>query len=272
MGGTAETFQIPLEIAEMYESAFVPRLFGEWAELLVETVELTPGRRVIDVACGTGVVTRAAQERVGGRGAVVGLDVNESMLTVARRLRPEIDWRQGDATQLPFPDAEFDVALCQSGLMFFPDPAAALREMARVVKPTGTVAVQVWDRLDDQPAYRPFTAVAARHAGPEAVDLLGTYFVHGDLDNLGRLFADAGLEVSRIRTETSVMRFSSIDEFVNVEVGSTPLIQRLSEDALDRILEESRRVLGSFRTDDGVVGIPIRGLIVLARLRSPGCS
>lgn len=267
MTGTAETFQIPPEIAEMYEAAFVPRLFGRWAELVVETAGLAPGQRVLDVACGTGVVARVAAERLGEQVSVVGLDLNEAMLAVARRLRPDLEWRQGDAAQLPFPDGAFDVVLCQSGLMFFPDPVAALREMARVVTPTGTVAVQVWDRLDAQPAYRPFTDVAARHAGPEAVDLLGTYFVHGDLDHLARLFAAAGLDVSEIRTETSVMRFSSIDEFVNVEVGSTPLVERLSDDVLGRILEESREVLASFGIEAGAVGIPITGHIVTARKR-----
>jgi ubiquinone/menaquinone biosynthesis C-methylase UbiE len=152
--GATETFQISVEAAEMYEAELVPALFEEWASHLVEAAGVLPGQRVLDVACGTGVVTRAAAERVGETGKVVGLDLNEAMLTVARRLRPDLDWRQGDAAELPFSDSSFDVVLCQSGLMFFPDVAKTLREMARVVTDQGIVAVQVWDRRESQPAMR----------------------------------------------------------------------------------------------------------------------
>ena len=137
----------------MYESQFVPALFAEWAPHLVEAGGVAPGQAVLDVACGTGVVARAAADRMGGLGRVVGLDLNEGMLTVAGRLRPDIEWRQGDAAALPFAPGSFDVVLCQSALMFFPDRAGALREMARVVTAGGTVAVQVWDQLEAQEGY-----------------------------------------------------------------------------------------------------------------------
>lgn len=169
---TTETFQIPIEAAEAYEARFVPALFGEWAPRVVEAAGVAPRHRVLDVACGTGVVARAAWARLGGRGAVVGVDVNEAMLTVARRLEPAVDWRRGDAAALPCDAAAFDAVLCQSALMFFPDRTAALGEMARVCAPGGTVAVQVWSGLDEQPAYGPLVEVAARHAGREAVQML----------------------------------------------------------------------------------------------------
>ena len=263
MTGTTETFQLSLEAAESYESAFVPALFGEWAGYLVEDAGLTPGRRVLDVACGTGIVARTAADRLGPQLTVVGLDLNEAMLTVARRLRPDIEWRQGDAAQLPFDDGSFDVVLCQSGLMFFPDVPQALREMARVVAPGGTVVAQVWDRREAQPAYAPFIEVAARHAGPEAIDLLSTYFSRGDLDELATLLAAAGLEVTATRTRETTLRFGSVDEFVMTEVNSTPLAERLSEETLGRILEDSREALSSFLTSDGAE-IPIRGHVARA--------
>ncbi|MBI3970091.1 MAG: methyltransferase domain-containing protein, partial [Chloroflexi bacterium] len=131
-------------------------------------------------------------DRMGGSGKVVGVDLNPAMLAVARRLRPDIEWRQADAAALPFADGSFDAVLCQSALMFFPDVAQALREMARVVTAGGSVAVQVWGRLETQPGYGPFVDVAARHAGPEAVHLLGAYWVLGDRDALTALFEAAG--------------------------------------------------------------------------------
>lgn len=264
---STEAFQIPLEAAEAYESAFVPRLFGEWAGWLVEAADVAPGQSVLDVACGTGVVARAAADRMKQRGTVVGLDLNEAMLTVARRLRPELEWRQGDAAQLPFAEGSFDVVLCQSGLMFFPDVPQALREMARVVTDDGTVAVQVWDRRESQPGYRPLIEVAARHAGPDAINLLSTYFVLGDLDGFAGIAASAGLEVTATQTRTSTMRFTSVDELVAVEVQSTPLGERLSEEALRRIVGDAREALAPFATDDGRLDMPIRGHVILARKR-----
>ena len=265
MASSVETFQISLDAAEAYEAKFVPALFAEWAPYLVEAAGVVPGQAVLDVACGTGIVAREAADRMGGPGNVVGLDLNEAMLAVARRLRSDIEWRQGDAAALPVPDAAFDVVLCQSALMFFPDRAQALREMARVTRPGGTVAVQVWGSLDSQPAYGPFVAVAARHAGSDAINLLGTYWVLGDLDLVSALFEAAGLEMTGTHTRLGTARFESIDQLVRTEVESTPLIERISDDVYRRILEDSREALRSFRTAPGAAEIPILGHLITAR-------
>jgi SAM-dependent methyltransferase len=267
MTGSVETFQVSVGQAEAYEAKFVPALFGEWAPHLVEAAGVAPGQAVLDVACGTGVVAREAADRMGGRGRVVGFDLNEGMLAVARRLRPDIDWQQGDAAELPFPDDSFDVVLCQASLMFFPDRAQALREMARVARAGGTVGVQVWGSLESQPGYGPFVEAAARHVGPEAIDLLGSYWVLGDLELVAALFEATGLEVTATRTRLGTARFGSIDELVKTEVESTPLIERIDDDVYGRILEDSRAALGRFCTDDGKAEIPIEGHVITARKR-----
>ena len=169
---TTESFQIPIEAAELYESAFVPSFFAQWAPILCEVAGVSPGQSVLDVACGTGIVARTAADLVGADGSVVGIDLNEAMLTVARRVRPDIDWRQGDSAALPFADGSLDVSLCQMALMFFVDRHLALHEMARVVGDGGTVAVLVPSALDEQPAFQPFVELAARIAGPDAASLL----------------------------------------------------------------------------------------------------
>src|SRR5215207_6726204 len=150
--GPSESFQIPLEPAETYEAAFVPAFFAQWASMLCDAAGVAAGQRILDVACGTGIVARTAADRVGAANGV-GVDLNEAMLTVARRVRPEIDWRQGDAEALPLDDSSVDTVLCQMALMFFPDRVRALREMARVVGRGGTVGVLVPSSLDAQPAY-----------------------------------------------------------------------------------------------------------------------
>ncbi len=264
MPDTTETFQIPLEVAEAYEARFVPALFAGWAERLVDEVDIPEGARVLDVACGTGAVARVAADRAGGAGSVVGLDLNEAMLTVAKRIRPDLEWRQGDASELPFPDDSFDVVTCQAALMFVPDPEGAVREMARVVTPEGRVGVQVWDRRADQPAYDPFIDVVERRAGPEAVSLLNAYFNRGDRSMLEASFRSAGLVVDATSTESRTMRFSSIGELVAIEVQSTPLGERLSEDIVRAIVDDARVALRPFSTDGEALDVPLQGHIIIA--------
>lgn len=261
----SDDFQFSLEAAEVYEAQFVPALFGRWAPHLVRAAGVRPGQSVLDVACGTGVVAREAARLLQGRGRVVGLDVNAGMLAVARRVSPELEWVEADAVALPFPDHSFDVVLCQAGLMFVSDPGRALREMARVAAPEGTVAVQVWDELRAQTAWAPFYEVVARHAGPDAVDLISTYWRLGDLAELTEGLAAAGLQVLDTLTRADTAAFPSVDEFVSTEVDGTPLRQRLSDDAYARILEDTREALEPSRTADGRLELPMRGHIVTAR-------
>jgi ubiquinone/menaquinone biosynthesis C-methylase UbiE len=265
MQTASETFRISPAAAEIYESQFVPALFAEWAPRLTGLAGIAPGQAVLDVACGTGIVARTVADVQRGKGRVVGLDLNEAMLDVARRVRPEIDWRQGDAARLPFPDGSFDVALCQMAFMFFPDRTQVLREMARVVTASGTVAFSVPSRLESQPAYAPFVEMAARHAGPEAIGLLGTYFASGDLDELRRLIASAGLHVAAVRTHMGTVKCPSIDAFVATEVESTPLRERISDAVLTRIREGAREVLRPFIKPGGAADIPLEGHVIATR-------
>jgi ubiquinone/menaquinone biosynthesis C-methylase UbiE len=267
MQTASETFRLSAAAAELYESQFVPALFAEWAPRLVEAAGVAPGQAVLDVACGTGIVARTVADLQRGQGRVVGIDVNEAMLVVARRVRPEIDWQQGDAAKLPCPDASFDVVLCQMAFMFFPDRAQVLREMARVVVAGGAVAFSVPARLDAQPAYAPFVAMAARHAGPEATGLLSAYFASGDLDELRALAAEAGLADVTTRTHQGTVRCPSIDAFVATEVESTPLRERISDAVYARIREDAREILRPFTRPDGTAEIPLVGHVVAARRR-----
>jgi len=259
MSETIETFQIPLRIAEAYEATFVPALFAGWARDLVEAAEITAGQRVLDVACGTGIVARTAADRAGATPQMVGLDLNEAMLTVADRVRPDIEWRLGDAADLPFDDDAFDVVTCQAALMFFADRVQALREMARVVTADGTVAVHVPGRLAASDAYVALIEIAARHAGPDAVNLLSAYFALGDTGELRRLFAESGLDVVDIKTRMSTLDLGSVDQFVAAEVESTPLIERISDEVYTRIREDARVALEPFTAPSGAVAIPIEG-------------
>ena len=144
-----EAWQLTREAAELYERYVARYILAPWAPLLVDGARLAEGERVLDVACGTGVVTRAAAKRVGPSGHVVGVDLNPGMLAVARSLPAPagapIEWIERSALDLRLPDASFDAVLCQQGLQFFPDKALALRNMRRVLKHGGRLALSVWN-------------------------------------------------------------------------------------------------------------------------------
>lgn len=265
----SESFEIPVETAEMYEAAFVPAFFAQWAPILCAAAGVAPGARVLDVACGTGIVTRTAADLVDPGGTAVGVDLNAAMLTVARRVRPDVDYRPGDAAALPFPDRSFDVVVSQMALMFLPDRARALAEMARVAVDGGTVAVLVPGALDAQPAFLPFVEAAARHAGDDAMALLTTYFACGDLDALAATFTAAGLDVNEARTVAGVYRAPSVDTFVTTEVESTPLVERLDADMYGRIRADAHEVLAPFVTPTGAVEAPFESNLVVAHPRRP---
>jgi SAM-dependent methyltransferase len=262
MTGSVETFQLSVEAAEVYESSFVPALFAGWAAQLVEAAGIAPGQAVLDVACGTGIVARTAADRMGGRGRVAGLDLNEGMLTVAGRLRPDIEWHQGDAGELPFEGGSFDAVLCQSGLMFFPDRAGALREMARVATPGGTVAVQVWDRLEAQAGYGAMYDAFAEHLGPDGMVLESSYWSLGDLDLMGALFEAAGLRVTGVRTRQSTVHFGSASEAVTTEIEATPLARRIDQDTYRGLVAAASAAMRPFEVDGGRIELPIRGHLI----------
>jgi len=260
-----EAFQISAAAAEAYEAAFVPAFFAQWVPPLLDLADVGPGQRVLDVACGTGVVARGAADRTGDAGTVTGVDLNPAMLVVAGRVRPDLTWCQGDAADLPFPTGTFDAVLCQMALMFLPDRAQAVREMARVVAPGGVVAIAVPAALSEQEAFAPFVAMAARHAGPAAATLLGAYFGCGDRRGLTTLLADAGLHEIAAGTVTGRYRFPSVDAAVTTEVESTPLRSRINEDTYARIRRDACEVWAPFTTSDAALDAPFKTYLLAGR-------
>ncbi|MCI0632908.1 MAG: class I SAM-dependent methyltransferase [Actinobacteria bacterium] len=130
--------------AENYERYFVPTIGMPFAAALLDAAGLRRGERVLDIACGTGVVTRLAAERAGADGAVAGLDINPAMLAVARSVPSSgaaIEWHEANAEALPIADGSFDVVLSSLGLQFVPDKESALRGMRRVLNPDGRLAI-----------------------------------------------------------------------------------------------------------------------------------
>lgn len=261
---TPDPFQIPLAAAETYEARFVPALFAEWAPVLLDAVGLTTGQRLLDVACGTGVVARHAADRVGPGGKVVGVDLSASMLAVAGRVRPDLTWRPGDAAALPFEDHAFDHTVCQMAMMFFPDRGRAVAEMRRVTVPGGRVGLVVPARLEEQPAYRQFVEISVRHAGEDARGLLDTYFCCGDAAWLEQILREAGLSDVQVQTRTGTARFASADDLVVTEVEATPLAERLDRAAYDAIRRDVAAEMQRYVSPEGFP-IPLVGQVVTGK-------
>lgn len=261
------TLQAQVDAANAYEALFVAALFGQWAPKVADAAQIQPGQRVLDVACGTGILAREIAPRVGSVGRVVGIDPSPGMVAVAKQLAPAIEWREGVAESLPFPDQSFDAVVSQFGLMFFTDCRQALREMLRVLTPGGRLAVAVWDSLDNIPAYASEVALLERMAGRQGADALRAPFVLGDRKDLATLFSEAGVASAQVTTHRGTAQFPSIRTMVEADLrGWLPVMGViLSEDQIDLILQEARKALSSYATADGEVTFHLSAHLVTAK-------
>lgn len=237
-------------LAESYERFMVPSLFAPWATYLVQSANPQLGEHVLDVACGTGIVARKVAPYVGSRGIVIGVDVNPDMIDMARiAAEPahiDIEWHTGPAEQLPFPDENFDLILCQFGLMFFTNRHAALKEMHRVLKTDGRVVLSVWQGLDRHPFYQTLQDVSLRHFGKSSVKAV---FSLGNSDELHKLFTDSGFRQVAIEPMSLTAYFPRPEEFlaweIDINPAEAPALQNLDQEAQQAIMAAVRQDMQS---------------------------
>ena len=247
---------------ESYERYFVPTIGGPLAHDLVDEAALKPGERVLDVACGTGVVSRLAAERVGPSGSVAALDVNAAMLGVARTVpaptAPPIRWYESTAESMPLPDGAFDVVLCQLGLQFIADRVAALREMHRVAANGARVLVTVPTPTE---FFGVMDAAFARHI-PAAAEFVRAVFSLNDPDEVERLFRGAGFRDVVVRRYTRTLQLPAPRDFLWQYVQCTPLAAQLADadhallESLEREVVEGWRpwtTAGAMADDPGMI-------------------
>jgi SAM-dependent methyltransferase len=265
-----EQWQVAGSAAQVYERELVPAIFGPWAPQVVGLAAPAVGERVLDAACGTGVVARLAAERVGADGRVVGFDLNPGMLGVARRLPVggvPVGWVQATAGRLPFRDGSFEVVCCQLGLQFFPDRAAALAEMARVLVAGGRLVAMVWRSIDHSPGFAVLAQALDRHIGPAAGALMRAPFGLGDEGALRDLVAGAGFREVGIDRHAGVVRFGSARELVVAYGAGSPLARPIgaaAPDARAGLLAEVQAALDPWQGAAGLA-FPIEALLVSGR-------
>jgi ubiquinone/menaquinone biosynthesis C-methylase UbiE len=221
--------------AQLYQSFFVPTIATPVSSELLATAKLRPGERVVDVACGTGVITRAAAERVGSTGTVTGVDIAPDMLEVAKATPAAgapIAWHEADAAALPLPDASYDIALCQMGLMFVDDKPGAIAEIHRVLAPGGRIVLNTPGRI--QPLFEAMERAIVEHINPDLGAFVSAVFSMDDPTVLAGLLREAGFD--DVSSTEYVARFSLPEpaEFLWTYINLTPmgpLVARASDDA-----------------------------------------
>ena len=253
----SEQFNVTLEAAHLYERVAARHILGPWAASLVDAARVTEGERVLDLACGTGVVARLAAQRAGPRGHVIGVDLTAGMIAVARSLPvPEgapIEWLEGSALAIPLADSSVGVVLCQQGFQFFPDKPLAMREMRRVLERGGRLALSVWSGIG---IYNGAVGEAlARFAGEAvAARFCASRNVPGRQE-VEHLAGAAGFSEVRVRLNRMNIHLPALGGFVLEHLAGTPVAASLAavdDDTRENIGTSVARALRRFEDGDGV--------------------
>ena len=256
-----------VEAGRGYESLFVPALFEAWTKHLVGGAKIQAGSHVLDVACGTGVLSRAALARAGTNGRVAGADLAPGMLVAAREIEPGIDWVLCNAEALDFDDEAFDCVISQFGMMFFQDRQKSADEMFRTMRSGGSLAIAAWRSVEHNPAYSDIIAVLDEHVGTAAADALRLPFCLGNAGEVTAILEGSGFKDVSVEAITETANFPSSRQMVEAELrGWLPLFDIfLTEDQIDDVLIKSDETLGKYAGPSGEAIFPTSAHVYTAR-------
>ena len=250
-------YNISADAAKARERYSVPYFMEPWAPGLVALAALQPGERVLDLACGSGVVTRVAAQQVGPSGTVTGLDINPPMLDLARALPPPagapVTWIEASAEATGLPDASIDVILCQQGFQFFLDKAAALREMHRVLVPGGRLLFSIW--ISAGPFQIAIADALERHIGGEAAKKFRSHRIVPDADTLHRMLVDASFRDVAVRPRAMTVRVPPMESFLLAHLSGTSIaaaVAAVSDGTRAALVAHVRTALEPDTDRDGV--------------------
>jgi SAM-dependent methyltransferase len=239
-------------IPELYDTYLVPMIFEPYALDIAARLATRRPRRVLEIAAGTGVVTRSIVAALPGDVAIVATDISQPMLDRAAAIgtdRP-IEWRQADAMQLPFRDALFDAVVCQFGAMFFPDRAKAFAEARRVLAPGGTLLFNVWDRIEANEFADSVTASLAQLFPDDPPSCLSRH-PHGyhDKDTIARDLEGGGFtKPPTIETLAARSRAASANLAAMAYCQGTPLRNEIEAHGADALAKSTKACT------DGIAG------------------
>jgi len=257
-----DNWHIPGTTVEIYQDIFVPGMIIEWVPSVLALTKPQPGEQVLDVACGTGALTRVAAKAVEPGGYVTGIDINPDMLALARKLTDgqllNIEWREADAQQIPLGDAVFDIVFCQLGLMFMPDKVTALREMRRVLRPGGRIGVMVWGRIEKCPGQMAMAKTWEKLFGADQA--AGFYRQHSvsNPEEVRSYLEAAGFREIDVQRVIGAMRFPSPENLVRSygALGHFDADEKNQAEAIRAVTE----MLQAYMNSDGLV-YPIEAVL-----------
>ena len=264
---TSNDWQVPGSGPEIYEMVFVPAMMGEWAPRVMALANPQPGERVLDVACGTGALTRAVAKSIGPNGRVVGLDLSSEMLAVGCKITLDpssaapIEWREGDVSAIPIENETFDIVFCNFGLMFFPDRVAALKEMRRVLKPNGRLALAVWGSISKCPGQMAMKESWERHFTDHA-GLFDAQHSLSDPETVLLLLQEAGFKDISVQPVMGVVRLASPGHLAR-SYGAMAGIQA-DETTRTEVIDDISAALQSYAGAEGLE-YPIEAILASAR-------
>ena len=259
----------------VYDRELVPWLFEHWGEPMVDLVAPVPSSRIVDLACGSGLIVRHLLGRLDDSGTVHGVDIDSAMLTYASATVDDrrVSWHQSDAARLPFENNSVDRVSCHQGLQFFPDRLAALAEVRRVLKPGGGLAVATWGRLGDNPWPNALSRAVGRLLGEDAAAGMSVVCDLGDPLEVGELLREAGFEEIRVEQQERMASHSDVRVAVAGQLSALP-----SGSAIDELSAERRAELIELMCEllddhvDTAGGLSVRSTSNFACGLSPGSS
>ena len=268
----AETHRFDGSIPEMYDRALGPLLFEPYARDLAGRIPTGTSGRWLEIAAGTGRVTRHLRGRLRKDATLVATDAAEAMIEKGRSLLHEDDqlsWRVADATALPFPDRSFDGIVCQFGLMFFPDKPAAAREMRRVLDTGGRVLLNVWDRIEANPMFLLTDGLVSSRFASDPPPFYKIPFSYPDPLVLRQLFVDAGFEDVSVHTVSITGESPSAAEAASGVIRGNPIVNDLKERGVGDVTEIEAAVATALAEQfgDHPLRVPLRAHVLEAQVK-----
>lgn len=254
--GNKTGFQLASGAPQIYEKVLVPLWFGRWARALLQLVDIRPGDAVLDVACGTGVTTRLAQDAAGNDGHVTGLDINAPMLEIARDLSQgsAIDWIKGDVADTGLGSGTVDVVISQHGYHYFPDKPRALVEIHRVLVPKGRCAFSIWE---GHSAYTSALCGAVeKYISQEIAQKQRSQRVTPGSEQLALALENAGFNKISVHKQRLDIHVPMARTFVPLHLGSMPIaaaFNALAEAEKDALIGDVEDALADYVQGDEIV-------------------
>ena len=248
---TASGWDLSRPAAEIHSAYLVPAMYAQWAIRVTALAEIDSGHKVLDAGCGTGILAQKAADEVGFTGKVTGLDMDPEMLEIARREAPAIEWREGDAQQLPFEDGSFDRVVSQFLLPHVKNRVGMLKELCRVLARGGRAVLAVWAPLNFSPAFHQLHRLTHELGSAHAAEHLVLPWELGHEEKLRSLLSAAGLTPKSINREKGTARFPDPDTIVDLWIERPPVRTYLDDAACKRIRLRARDELSRFAVSGG---------------------